>query len=166
MIPNIETILIEALERRIVEALPETAPNPEAEPETFVSSFETRKFTPCIQAQETLTIFGEVEAEISVVFYSQKERMDYTPLYVSLAKNRYIKLAEGVFACVRLGKCEAVEGPYLSNDAWIISAKYYVFEIGDGLEWQPPRAGERGTSVPDLYPRPTWDKRDEPEAVI
>ena len=56
--------------------------------------------------------------------------------------------------------CETVEGPYLSNDAWIISAKYYVFKIGDGLEWQPPRAGERGTSAPDLYPCPTWDKRD------
>jgi hypothetical protein len=166
MIPHIEDILIGELERRIVEALPGTAPNPNQEPETFTTTFESRKVVPCIQIQENASIFATVAAEISVVFYSQRERYDYSPLYVSFARNPYIKLAEGVSAAIVMDRCEAVEGPYLSNDAWLVKAEYYIFEVVDGQEWQSPRLGNTGTSAPDLYPRPKPDLRDEPEAHI
>ena len=169
MIPRVEDLLIAELERRIVEALPDTAPNPNLEAETFTTTFESRKVAPCIQVQENIVIYATVEAEISVIFYSQRERYDYSPLYVSFARNPYIKLAEGlpnISAAIVMDRCEAVEGAYLSNDAWLFKTRYSIFEIDDGQEWQSPHLGNTGTSAPDLYPRPKPDLRDEPEVHI
>ena len=166
MIPHVEDILVAELERRICEAMPETAPGVDGEAETFVTTFESRKFTPCIQEQGNITVYGEVEAEISVVLYSHKQRYDYTPLYVSFAKNTHIKLADGISACVSIDKCEAVEGPYLSNDAWLFKATYYIFDIEDVVDYAPPHLGTATTDAPDIYPRPVWDARNEPEAHI
>lgn len=166
MIPRIEDYVIEELEKRICDALPDTAPNENQQQETFVVSIETRKFTPCVQAQENFVIFGEVEAELTVVFYSQKQRVDYTPLYICLAKNPYIKLADGVSARIGIDHCEAVEGPYLSNDAWLIRITYPIFDFESGLEWQQPHLGDADTNTLNFYPRAAWDKRNEPEGVI
>jgi hypothetical protein len=166
MIPRIEDLLVEELERRIVEAMPETAPGSCREPETFVTTFETRRFTPCIQEQENVRVYGAVQAELSVIFYSQKERCDFTPLYVSFARNPCIQITEGVSVTVKLDRCEAAEGPYLSNDAWLIKAEYYIFEIEDAHEWQPPRAGGSDALAPDIFPRPEPDASDEPEAHV
>lgn len=167
MIPKIEDLLIEGLERRITEALPETSASSDGdEPETFVTTFETRSFNPCIQEQENLTVYGEVTAEISVILYSQRTRYDYTALYISFAKDPYIRLAPGVSAVIGLEKCEAVEGPYLSNDAWLFKTRYFVFEVDDAQEWQQPRLGNTGKSAPEIYPRPEPDTRHEPEEHI
>ena len=166
MIPKVEDILVTELERRICEALGDMVASPDLDPESFTTAFETRKFTACIQEQANIVVFGVMESELSVIFYSQKERIDYTALYVSLARNPFIRLADGISAVVGLEKCEAVEGPYLCNDAWLIKARYHIFEIEDGQNHQPPRLGNSTTGAPDLYPRPAWDKRNEPEAVI
>lgn len=166
MIPKVEDILVTELERRICEALGDMVASPDGDPETFTTTFETRKFTRCIQEQANIRIFGEVKAELSVIFYSQKERIDYSPLYASIARDPYIKLAEGVNATIGIDKCEAVEGQHLSNDAWLFGVNYFVFEIDDDREFQPPRLDTASTAAPDLYPRPEWNDRDEPETVI
>jgi hypothetical protein len=166
MIPMIEDFIIQEIERRVTEAMPETSESDSGDAETFVVSFESRKFTPCLQEQENLTVYGEVSAEISVVFFSQKKRYDYSPLYVSLTKKPFIQLADELAAHISLDRCEAVEGPYLSNDAWLIKAKYYVFETEGACEWQPPRIGTEDVSAPDLYPMQEPDESHAPEKII
>ncbi len=166
MIPSIETLLVEELERRIVAAMPETAPSEDGEPETFVSTFESRTFKPCVQEQENLVVYGKVEAELSVIFYSQKARNDLTPLYVNFAKHPFLRIADGMLATVEFKKCEAVEGPYLSNDAWLFGLTYYIYETVEVQEWQPPRIGESDASAREIYPRPEPDLRSEPEAHV
>ena len=165
MIPSIETLLVEELERRIVAAMPETAPSEDGEPETFVTTFESRTFKPCLQEQENLVVYGKVEAELSVIFYTQKTRNDFTRLYVSLAKNPHLH-TDGMAASIEFKKCEAVEGPYLSNDAWLFSVTYFIFETVEVQDWQPPRIDTSDASARDIYPRPEPDLRSEPEAHV
>ena len=154
------------LERRITEALPDAAASADGEAETFVSSFESRKFVSCVQeqglsvsSQQCLSIpsrmrhvivYGEVTAEIAVTFYSQKARMDYTPLYVSFALNPFLQLADrAAWAKVEFDRCEAVEGPYLSNDVWLLKMTYLIFEIDDAHGWDRPRTGDISISRPE-----------------
>ena len=124
MIPNVETLLIAELERRITAAMPETAAAPndgdgELTPETFVTFFDSRKATRNVQVQSDKTIYCSVEAEIHVVFYSQKLRNDFSALIADFAHDPFIRLAEGVAARVEMNECETVEeGPYLRCDVW------------------------------------------------
>lgn len=167
MIPNIEDLLIAELERRIVVAMPETV-RTESEPgdgetlETFVTTVETRTVTRNVQEQNTCIIFAWVKAEIAVIFYSQKKRYDYSPLVASFALNPAIKLGNEVYAKVEIQKCEAVEGPYLSNDAWLFVATYPVIEVEDGQNWEVPQIVNVTIEAPDIYPRAEQDTTNEP----
>ena len=163
MIPRVEDVLVAELERRIVAALPETAPGDETTPETFITTVEGRTVVRNVQEQNTLTVFAWVTAEISVIFYSQKQRYDYSALVADFARNPMIQLGEGIFAKVEIEKSEAVEGPYLSNDVWLFTAKYPVVEVEDGQEWQPPKIANVTVGAPDIYPRSEWNKTDEPD---
>jgi hypothetical protein len=162
MIPRVEDILIAELERRIVAAMPETAPGDGNTPETFITTVEGRTIQRNVQEQSTLTCFAWVTAEISVIFYSQKMRYDYSALIAGFARNPTIKLGEGVFAKVEIEKSEAVEGPYLSNDAWLFTAKYPIVEVEDGQTWEPPNVANVTVGAPDIYPRPEWDSTNDP----
>lgn len=163
MIPKVEDILVAGLERRICEILGDVVAGTDNEPETFVTTFETRRFTPFRQEETSITIFGEVNAELSVVFYSQKQRIDYSPLYASIASNPFIDLGAGISAFIEIDHCEAAEGPYLSNDAWLIKASYYVFEVDDATGYQPPIIAAAATSEYDVYPTPQPYQPNEPE---
>jgi len=164
MILRVEDLITRELERRIVEALPETSPGESGEPETFTTTFESRRFTPCVREQENLVFFGEVEAELSVIIYSRRARYDYSPLYASLARDPYIKLDEGLSAAVAMLRCEAVEGPYLTSDAWLFKVTYPIFGVEAAHVWQPPRLANAQTSAQDVYPRSEPDTRNEPGA--
>ncbi|MDR1874374.1 MAG: hypothetical protein LBQ90_05075 [Synergistaceae bacterium] len=153
MIPRVEDILIAELERRIVAAMPDTAPGDGTTPETFITVIEERTVTRNVQEQNALTIFAWVTAEIAVIVYSQKRRYDYSPLLADFAGNPMIKLGDGVFAKVEIEKSEAVEGPYLSNDAWLFKATYPIVGVEDGRTWQPPNIANVTVGVQEIYPR-------------
>jgi hypothetical protein len=163
VIPRVEDILVAELERRIVAALPETAPGNDQTPETFITTVEGRTVVRNVQEENTLTVFAWVTAEISVIFYSQKTRYDYSALVADFARNPTVKLNDGVFAKVEIEKSEAVEGPYLSNDAWLFTAKYPVVEVEDGQIWEAPNIARVMVGAPDIYPRSEWNKTNEPD---
>ena len=56
-----------------------------------------------------------------------------------------------------------MEGPYLSNDAWLVRAEYPVFEVKSGHTWLAPNIGRVSAGVQDIYPRALPDTTDEPE---
>ena len=56
-----------------------------------------------------------------------------------------------------------MEGPYLSNDAWLFRAEYPVFEVEPGHTWLAPNIGRVSVGVQDIYPRALPDTKDEPE---
>lgn len=161
MIPRIEDAIVEALEARICAAIPETSPGAGDDPETFVTTIETRKFTPCVQAEGNYTVFGEVEAEISVVLYSQKARYDYSALMADFAKNPVVMIL-GVPVVMTIDRCESVEGPHITNDAWGIKTKYQIYDIEEGQEWQEPEIGVEIVNEHDLYPEPQPYQPNEP----
>ena len=163
MIPRIEDRLVDELERRIVAAVPETAPGDGTTPETFITTIESRTVVPNVQEQNNLTIFCNVTAEISVIFYSQKIRYDYSALLADFASHPFVNLGEAC-AKVRIEKSEAVEGPYLSNDAWLFRAEYPVFSVEPGHAWLTPNIASVTVGTPDLYPRALPDTTNEPEA--
>ena len=68
MIPRVEDILIAELERRIVAAVPDTAPGDGLTPETFVTFVEERRIQRNVQEQNNLTVFCMVTAVISAIF--------------------------------------------------------------------------------------------------
>lgn len=166
MIPRVEDILIAELERRIVEALPETAPGDGGTPETFITSIEERSVVRNLQEQNTLTILCWVTVEIAVIFYSQKKRYDYSPMLAEFARNSLIRLGSDgqteVHAKVEIKKSEAVEGPYLSNDAWLFVANYPVVRVEEGQTWEEPRIANVTVGVEDIYPPAKWDETNEP----
>lgn len=163
MIPRIEDAIIENLERRICAAIPETAPGEGDEPETFVTTIETRKFTTSVQGQGNITIYGEVEAEISVILYSQKRCYDYSALLADFAANPCMSIF-GVPVWLTIDRCEAVEGQHLTNDGWGFKARYYIFEVEDGADWRQPNVGAEFASEYDIYPEPRPYLPHEPEA--
>lgn len=162
MIPRVEDALIAELERRIAAAMPETAPGDADTPETFITTIESRTVVPNVQEENDLTVFCMVTAEISVIFYSQKTRCDYSPLLADFCRHPWIDLG-GAWAKVRIERSEAVEGPYLSNDAWLVRAEYPVFEVEPGHAWLDPNIGRVSAGVQDIYPRALPDTTDEPE---
>ena len=163
MIPRVEDAFVAELERRIVAAVPETAPGDGATPETFVTTVEGRTVVPCVQEDpDGLTVFCTVRAEISVIFYSQKRRNDYSALLADLCRHPWIDLG-GAWAKVRIERSEAVEGPYLSNDAWLFVAEWPVFEAEPGHGWEEPRIGRTSAGAKDIHPQPRPDLTDEPE---
>jgi hypothetical protein len=149
VIPRVEDILVTELERRIAAAIPDTRPSDGEEPETFVISIEGRTVTRSVQEQSGLTAYAWVTAEIAVVFFSQKKRYDYSALIADLARNPMIELGETLYARVEIERSEAVEGPYLSNDAWLFTAAYPVVEIEERQVWQRPRIGNVTPRNPD-----------------
>ena len=157
MIPRVEDILIEQLEQRIVTAMPDTQSGSgdenedESEPESFVIYLEERTITRNVQEQNGLTAFAWVRAEIIVVFFSQKKRYDYSALIADFARNPMIHLGGSLYAKVEIERSEAVEGPYLSNDAWLFVAAYPIVEIEDGQTWKIPRIANVTTSAPDIF---------------
>ena len=162
MIPRVEDTLVAELERRIAAAMPETAPGGADTPETFVTSIESRTVVPNVQEENDLTVFCMVIAEISVIFYSQKSRCDYSPLLADFCCHPWIDLG-GAWAKVRIERSEAVEGPSLSNDAWLFRAEYPVFEVEPGHAWLTPKIGRVSAGVQDIYPRALPDTTNEPE---
>lgn len=162
MIPNVEDILIAELERRIVAGVPDTAPGDGNTPETFITTVESRTFVRNVQEQSGLVVFGFVTAEITVIFYSRKRRYDYSALLADFARSPAIRLADGVHAKIEMEKSEAVEGPYLSNDAWLFRATWPVLEIEEERGWENPRIAKVTVGAPDIYPRPEWDQTNEP----
>lgn len=162
MIPRIEDAIVETLEARICAAIPETSPGEGNNPETFVTMIETRKFTPCLQEESRYTVFGEVEAEISVVLYSQKRRYDYSALMADFARNPVINVL-GVPVVMTIDRCESVEGPYLTNDAWGIKAKYHIYDIEERQEWREPEIAKEIAHEYDIYPEPRPYQPNEPE---
>ena len=163
MIPNVEDILIAELERRIVAAMPDTAPGDGLTPETFVTTIEERTIKRNVQEQNELTIFCQVTAAISVIFFSQDRRYDYSALMANFARNPTIKLGEGIYAKVEIEQSETVgEGPYLNNDAWLFKTTYPVFEVEDSHAWQTPQIANVTVGAPDIYPRAEWNTTDEP----
>lgn len=162
MIPRIENAIVAALEARICAAIPETAPGAEGEPETFVTTIETRQFTPCVQAGGNYTLYGEVEAEISVVLYSQRARYDYSALMADFAKKPVIHVL-GDQVVMTIDRCESVEGPHLTNDAWSIKVKYHIYDIDESQDWQEPIVGAETMGEYDICPKPQPYQPHEPE---
>ena len=166
MIPRVEDILIAELERRIVAAVPDTAPGDGLTPETFVTFVEERRIQRNVQEQNNLTVFCMVTAVISAIFFSQDRRYDYSALMADFARNPAIKLGEGVFAKVEIEQSETVgEGPYLNNDAWMFKATYPVFEIEASHAWQTPQVGNVTVGEPDIYPHEKPDDTNEPRGL-
>lgn len=135
MIPHVETIIRGEIERRIVAALPGTAPSDGTTPETFVITAEERKVTPCVQDQDDVTIFCTVEVVFSVLFYSRKMRYDYSPLLADMAKNPHLALPGPLHARIRWEESVAVdsqEGPHLTCEGWMVRVEYEVFELHEG----------------------------------
>lgn len=162
MIPRIEDAIVDALEKRICAAIPETAPGEGEKPETFVTMIETRKFTPCLQSESSYTVYGEVEAEISVVLYSKKRRYDYSALMADFARNPIVNVL-GVPVVMTVDRCESVEGPFLTNDAWGIKAKYHIYDIEEEQEWREPEIAREIAHEYDIYPKPQPHQPHEPE---
>lgn len=162
MIPRIEDAIIEALEARICAAIPETSPGAGDDPETFVTTIETRKFTPCVQSEGIYKLYGEVEAEISVVLYSRRARYDYSALMADFAKNPVVNVLD-IPVVMTIDRCESVEGPHLTNDAWGIKAKYQIYDTEVGQEWQEPIVGAEIAGEYDIYPEPQPYQPNEPE---
>jgi hypothetical protein len=151
MIPRVEDILVAELERRIAVAIPDTRPSEGEEPETFVISIEGRTVTRNAQEQSDLTAYAWVTAEIAVIFFSQKKRYDYSGLMANFARNPMLQLGDRIYAKVEVERSEAVEGPYLSNDAWLFVATYPIVEIEEPQTWEIPRINSVTTGAPDIF---------------
>jgi hypothetical protein len=173
IVPNIEDIVVRELERRIVAAVPDTAPGNGETPETFVSTVESRLVERNMQEQSaphswtapgtgSLTLYAWVTAEVVVIFYSQKRRYDYCRLIADFASDPMVKLTEGVFARVEMRRSESAdnpymhvtEGPYLNSDAWLFEVKYPVIALSPEHEWQPPLIANVTTGAPDIFAKP------------
>lgn len=162
MIPRVEDLLVSALEARIVAVMPETAPGAEgAEP--FITTIEKRKVTPCVQEQETLRRSCTVDAEISVILYNQKHRYDYSALLADFAVRPWLDLGDGVHAQVAMVESETVEGPYLSQDAWLFKARYGIYDTEAVTDWQSPAIHDVAQGDQDIYPCPVYDGRNDPD---
>jgi hypothetical protein len=163
VIPRIEDTLIAELERRIVAAVPDTAPGDGESPETFVTTIESRTIAPNVQEGNDATVYCRVTADISVVFFGQKRRYDFSALLVDFAKRPFIELGDGFAAKVAIERSEAIEGPYLSNDAWLFRIEYPVFSIEPMHGWQQPQVNQPTVGSHDIYPRAEWDRTNEPD---
>ena len=167
MIPRVEDALIAELERRVAESVPESAPAPEARPETFVVAIEERRFEKCRQEESAVTIYGRVEAAVSVCFYSQKTRYDYSAMMASFSGNPHLQIGGGLPAeIVEINSATVEEGPYLTSDAWTFTVRYYIWDDGEGKEWRRPAINSEETAEPCVFPQPRPYDPNSPEAVI
>lgn len=167
MIPRVEELLIEALEARIVCTVPETAPSKRDEPETFVTTIESRKFDMCVQEQSNGVIYGSVEAELSVTFFSDKIRYDYSAMMADFARNRFVQIPGTLPAQITEMSSEtALEGPYLTTDVWGFKVMYYITGDGADREWQLPEIRTVGVLAKEIFPADKPRDPNSPEEII
>lgn len=167
MIPRVEELLIEALEARIVRAVPETAPSKRDEPETFVTTIESRKFDMCVQEQSNGVTYGCVEAELSVVFFSDKHRYDYSAMMADFARNRFVQIPGALPAQILEMLSEtALEGPHLTTDVWGFKVLYYITGDGEDKEWQLPRLNAETAEAAEIFPADKPHDPNSPEEII
>lgn len=167
MIPAIERMIVEALERRISEALPELDTNKNGAPEQITSHIEKRTCKRNVQEQSGLKLFGKVEALLSVEFYTNgQEFVDKTPLIASFMENPYLTIDGDRHPLCEIEGSEIADGPHLDTDVFVFKVTYEIYDRLDGRVYQSPRLGNIDTDAPDIYPRPTWDGRNEPESVV
>lgn len=163
MIARVEQLVIAELERRIAEALPELGRTESGAPEQVTAHIETRSFIRNVQEQPGLRIFGEVEAIISVEFYSGgQEFVDKSPLIASFMERPYLAVDEATHPVCELADTAMVEGPHLDCDVLVFKVTYPIFERTEPQDWQPPAIHKVTTTPNDIYPRPEPDISDEP----
>lgn len=164
---RIEDGLIKALEERIVSTVADTAPSIQDAPETFVVTIESRKFEPNKQEESRGVIYGRVEAEISVCFFSQKTRYDYSAMMADFANNPYIQIDDSLPAMITDMRSDtAIEGPYLITDVWGFNVHYYISGTGEDKEWQLPQIHGETPNVAEIYPKDEPYDPNAPEAII
>lgn len=167
MIPRVEELLIDALEARIVCTVPETAPSKRDEPETFVTMIESRKFNMCVQEQSCGVIYGSVEAELSVTFFSDKIRYDYSSMMADFARNPFLQIHKALPAQILEMQSEtALEGPYLTTDVWGFKVLYYITGDGEENEWQIPSINAVTAEAAEIFPEDKPHDPNSPEAII
>lgn len=167
MIPRVEELLIEALETRIVCTVPETAPSKRDEPETFVTTIESRKFDMCVQEQSSGVIYGSVEAELSVTFFSNKIRYDYSAMMADFARNPFLLIPGALPAQILEMLSEtALEGPYLTTDVWGFKVLYCITGDGEDNEWQIPRINAETAETAEIFPEDKPHDPNSPEEII
>ncbi len=164
---RIEDGLIKALEDRIVKTVADTAPSIQDDPETFVVTIESRKFEPNKQEESKGVVYGRVEAEISVCFFSQKTRYDYTAMMADFANNPFLEIPGALPAMISdLTSETALEGPYLTTDVWGFKAHYFICGTGEDKEWQIPRINGETPRAAEIYPADEPYEPNSPEAVL
>ena len=167
MIPRVEELLIDALEARIVRAVPETAPSKRNEPETFVTTIESRKFDMCVQEQSNGVIYGCVEAEFSVVFFSDKNRYDYSAMMADFARNPFVQIPGALPAQILEMLSEtALEGAHLTTDVWGFKVLYYITGDGEDKEWQIPHINAETAEAAEIFPADKPHDPNSPEEII
>lgn len=167
MIPRIEDLLIAALEDRIVSTVPDTAPSQRDEPETFVVTIESRVFEPNVQQQSNGAFYGAVDAEVSVVFFSDRTRYDYSAMMADFAQNPYVEIPDGLPAkIIELGSETALEGPHMTTDVWGFKLHYYIYGDGEDKEWQLPQIHSETPQAAEIFPIDEPYDPNSPEAVL
>ena len=167
MIKRIEELLIEALEARIVRTVPETAPSKHDEPETFVTTIESRNFDMCVHDQSNGAIYGCVEAELSVVFFSDRTRYDYSAMMADFAQNPFLQVTGALPVQIKSMMSEAaLEGPYMTTDVWGFKLVYYITGDGEDKEWQLPEVHGEHPAAEEIFPVTKPYDPNSPEAII
>lgn len=167
MIPKIEEMLISSLEKRVTETVSGVAPSFSAAPETIVTTIESRKFEMNLQDQGNGLVYGLVEAEISVCFFSDRVRYDYSAMMASFAENPFLEI-EGASPAqiMRMESESIIDGAYLCQDAWGFMVRYYITGDGFEKEWQVPKINSETAQKYDVYPRDMPYMPHEPKTVL
>ncbi|MCQ4765074.1 MULTISPECIES: hypothetical protein [Cloacibacillus] len=164
---RIEDGLIKALEDRIVRTVADTAPSIQDDPETFVVTIESRKFEPNKQVESRGVMYGKVEAEVSVCFFSQKTRYDYSAMMADFANDPFLQIEDALPAMISDMNSEtALEGPYLTTDVWGFQVHYYISGTGEDKEWQLPQIHGETPQAAEIFPIDEPYDPNSPEAVL
>ena len=138
MIPAIERMIVEELERRIVQALPELATNEEGKPQQITTRIEKRTCKRNVQEQSNVKFFGEVEALVSVEFYTGgQEFVDKTPLIASFMDYPFLAVDGDAYPRCEVDGSEIANGPHLDVDVVVFKVTYPIYDRLEMQAYQP-----------------------------
>ena len=167
MIPMMERLIIKEIEKRVREALPELEVNTDGNVKQITTYFEKRTCHRNVQEQSDVKFFGQVEALVSMNFKTDgQEFVDKTPLIASFMERPYLAVDGDTHPLCEIVGSEIADGPYLDVDVFVVKVTYPIYDRQEVQEWDDPKLNTATTDAPDIYPRPAWDARNEPETHI
>ena len=112
-------------------------------------------------------IYGSVEAELSVTFFSNKIRYDYSAMMADFARNPFLLIPGALPAQILEMLSEtALEGPYLTTDVWGFKVLYCITGDGEDNEWQIPRINAETAETAEIFPEDKPHDPNSPEEII